>query len=242
MAATDPGDKLVVNDPTALDRVRSSMVSLRIGGRSYPAVRSPRCKVCTHPARVLIEERLLYNDPYPAVVQWVSEHEYEEIDGQVIVWPSLTVAQLGAHFRSGHCPIDTQVLHSLTEQRAEELGADYEQSVSRIVDHVTMLKQIAVRGSERLVRGEIEPGIKETISAAKALAAIEIAGRQEEQQDNASLYEQAMEVYFTTARQIMNPEQWQQFGLALSKHPVLRRLAEQQDTNSVMDAEIVSEA
>lgn len=234
-------DRIVNSDKESLRRVRSSMVNIRVGGRTYPAQRNPRCKICTHPARPLIEERLLYNDTYVAIAAWVTGQEAEQLNGIRITWPEINVAQLSAHYRNGHCPVDTQVLHALTERRATELGVSYEETGGRIVDHMVMLQQIATRGQERLIRGEIEPGIKETISAAKALAAIQLAGQMQEESVDLSAYEQSMGIYFDETRKIMNDEQWDQLVFALSTNPILRKLAERLQSDDVVEAEVVAD-
>jgi hypothetical protein len=214
------------------------VVTVTVGSRHLPAVLDNTCPVCTHPARPLIEERLLYNDPYPVIADWVSDRKAEDIDGTIVRWPPLSAWQIAGHYANNHCPVDVKVLHQLTQQRLAGTESDYDTSHERIVDHVVTLAQIAAVGQERLARGELKPTLKETISAAKAVAAIDIAAKQVEQTDNSARYEQAMEVYFTAAKQIMNPEQWQAFGALLSANPVLRRLAE---GGEIEDAEILEE-
>ena len=219
---------------------RSAMVQIRIGSRTYPAVRDPRCPVCLHPGRVQIEEKLLFNETYKAIAEWAADVDHEDIDGTIVAWPVLSPAQLTRHFKSGHCPIDARVLHDLTEARNGEMATGYETMSGRVVDHVVTLQSVLSRGQERLVRGEIEPGVKETISAAKALAALEVAAAQTEQQDRSWFYESAMKIYFDEAQKIMNPEQWTRFSMALQTNPVLRQLTERAQQTEIVDAEVVS--
>lgn len=241
-AKKEPTTDLVVADKQAIATV-ASVVSFRIGGRTFQAKRFPRCKICTHPGRVHIEERLLNQVPRRIIAEWVSETKHQAIDGLEVEWPPITTAQLESHLKNGHVPVDAIVGDALVEQRAEELGITYEQASERMADHVVALRQILYRGKQRLITGETDVGIKETISAAKALAAIDIATRsQVEQEDTQSFYQQAMEVYFTAAQQIMTTEQWDQFANILATNPILRSLAEQQNPNNgVVDAEVVDE-
>jgi hypothetical protein len=221
-----------------LDRLRSSMVNIKIGGRVIPAVRSNRCKVCIHPARALIEERLLMNDTYPSIVEWVSSREHEEIDGAIVYWPPLTVPQLLNHYRNGHCPVDTQVLHELSEQRMAELGASYEASVGRIVDQVVITKLVAAKGQELIATGQISPGVSETLAAAKMLHEME----RDRQVEDVGLgaYAAAMEQYFTTVQRIVTPQQWAMIGAALSSNPILKELtARMTPEEDIQDAELV---
>jgi hypothetical protein len=221
----------------ATEAVRGSVVSITVGNRHLPAVVDNTCPVCTHPARPLIEERLLYNDPYPAIAEWVSGRKAETIDGLTIRWPQLSAWQIAGHYANDHCPVDVKVLHQLTQQRLSGTEADYDNSTTRIVDHVVTLSQIAQIGQERLARGELKPNLKETISAAKAVAALDLAAKAAEQVDNSAAYEQAMEVYFSAAKQIMTPTQWHDFGMLLAANPVLQRLT----GADVQDAEVIEE-
>jgi hypothetical protein len=210
----------------ATEQARGSLVNITVGSRHLPVVVDNACPVCTHPARPLIEERLLYNDPYPVIAEWVSGRKAETVDGVTIIWPPLSAWQIAGHYANDHCPVDVKVLHQLTKQRLSGTEADYERSTERIVNHVVTLSQIAQVGQQRLARGEVVPTLKETISAAKAVAAIDLAAKQVEQTDHSVQYEAAMEVYFTAAKQVMSPEQWHAFGTLLSTNPILRRLSE----------------
>lgn len=221
-----------------LQRLRSSMVNLRIGGRVIPAVRSNRCRVCTHPARPLIEERIISNDTYPSIAEWVSNKEVEQIDGTLVDWPPLNVDQIVRHYNNGHCPIDAQLLHELSEQRMTELGLSYEEPVGRIVDHVVITKLIAAKGQQLLATGQIEPGVADTLAAAKLLR--EIESDQVQQGTDMSAYAQAMEQYFVTVQRIVTTDQWRQIGAALSSNPVLKELTAKMTTeDDIEDAELV---
>lgn len=230
------GRRRVASVVPATEGARGSIVSVTVGSRSLPAVLDNSCPVCTHPARPLIEERLLFNDPYPVIAEWVSNKEASRDDGVIITWPRLSAWQIAGHYANDHCPVDTKVLHQLTQQRLSGTEADYDNSHQRIVDHVVTLAQVAAVGQERLARGEIQPTIAETINAAKTVAQIDIATRQVEQVDHTGDYEQAMEVYFNAAKQVMTEEQWRRFGSLLATNPVLRQL-----TGDVEDAELVEE-
>jgi len=222
-----------------LEHFRSSMVNIKVGDRTIPAYRSNKCKVCMHPARPLIEERLLMNDTYPSVAEWVSNHDVEEIDGTLVEWPPLNVTQLFKHYNNGHCPIDTQVLHELSKQRMDELGLDYEDSVGRVVDHVVAAKLILAKGQERLARGEIAPDVKDTLSAAKLLHDIEGGIDAGEQSEMIAAWQQAMEVFFVTVQRHVTSTAWQAIGADLSMNPVLREITARIESSDIVDAEEV---
>lgn len=221
-----------------LERARSSMVNIRVGNRTIAAYRSNRCKVCMHPARPLIEERLLMNDTYPTVAEWVSNHEVEEIDGTLVEWPPLTVSQLHRHYNSGHCPLDTQVLHELSRQRMDELGLDYEASTQRVVDHVVAAKLVLSKAQERLVRGEIAPDVKDYLSAAKLLHDIERGAEGVDQSEQLIMWARAMEVFFTVVQRHVDGGTWQAIGSDLALNPVLREITQRMETSDIVDAEL----
>lgn len=209
--------------------LRTGRTSIRIGNRVYPAIRSNRCRVCLHPARPEIEEKLLFNEPYRRIAEWVS-HQVQA-DGST--WEPISAKQLTSHFDKGHCPVDTQLLHEV----AEELGHDYTTATGRMVSHVLLAKQTVALAQEALVRGEIKPTLAEGLKAGQLLAAIEASSRQLDQQDRLLLMEQAMMAYFNEAQKVMSAEQWQRFGQALAVSPVLAEIENKMASLDAVDAE-----
>lgn len=217
-----------------LEQARDSMVQVKVGNRTYPAVQSSRCGVCMHPGRVEIEERLLSNYGYPAIVNFVADKRVTRNNGTVEDWPPLSKEQIRSHYTKGHCPLDTELLRQLSEERAKELGAQYEDSVGRLVDHQVFQRAVIARGYDRLVRGEINPDVKDTLAASKMLADLEANAQAVASQDQWAI---AMQVYFEVVQESVTAEQWAQIGKRLNANPVLRALSE----NSVVDAETVDE-
>jgi hypothetical protein len=214
------------------------MVQVQIGERTYPAHYSARCPVCNHPGRGLIEERILTNDSYVSIAAWVSDVDTVTIEGIEVRWPPLTTTQLSHHFNSNHCPVDARVLKELSEQRAEQLGVDYNELTGPFVDHLVYAKMVLLQGQQRLARGEIKATMRDTLAAARLLADIESAAEGEDGMDQLQAYADAMEQYFLTVQRIVSPEQWQQIGTALEANPVLKQIAAGLE---IQDAEIVEE-
>lgn len=219
--------------------MRSSMINVQIGERVYPAVRNPRCKICTHPGRAQIEEQLLLNTQYPEIVRLVSGREYVEVDGVRIDWPEISAQQLGNHYNRGHCPIDTNLLAQLTEERERELGINYADTTGRVVDQVIFSKLVLAQSQERLVRGEVKPTLKEGLAAAKLLSDIQTDKTQDEV-DRLGAYVEAMEIYFQAVQHIMTPDQWSQLAAMLNTNPTLREIAQRlQEEEQIDDAEVI---
>lgn len=213
---------------------RTGRVSIRIGNRNYPAIRSNRCRVCLHPGRPEIEEKLLYHEPYRRIASWVSY----QVQSDGSTWSPLSEEQISRHFKRGHCPIDTRVLHEL----AEEMGHDYEASLTRIVSPVLLARQTLSQVQECLIRGEIVPTLKDGLAAASLLHQIEASSRTLEQGDRSLLLEQAMMAYFAEAQKIMTPEQWERLGHALAVSPVLREIEHKMAELDVVEAQVLEDA
>lgn len=231
--------EIVQATPETKARARSSMVPVRIGNRTYQAVRDPRCPVCLHPARVQIEEKILLGEGYRGIADWVSEHDVERFDGQLIQWPELTAAQISKHYNANHCPVDARVLHQLQQQYQGEL--DYEEMTGRVVNALAFADMTIARTQERAIRGEIEPTFREGLAAARLKAQVVQAAADGEREDRTWYYEQAFEIYFTEARNHMTDEQWERFSAAIMTNPVLRQLTERAQQTDVVEAEVVEE-
>jgi hypothetical protein len=231
---------VVKTTPAVRATVRSSIVPLVIGNRTYQMVSDPRCPVCMHPGRGQIEEKILLGEGYQSIAGWASGHEAENVEGYLVDWPTLTAAQISKHFNADHCPIDAKVLHELQKQRVGEI--DYTKLAGRVVDGLVLADLTVARTHERAVRGEIEPTYREGLAAAKLQADIELAAQQGDREDRSWYYEQAFEIYFTEARKHMTDEQWEHFSVAIMTNPILRQLTERaQQSGDIVDAEVLEE-
>jgi hypothetical protein len=218
--------------------IRSSLVRIRVGSRDYDAIRNPRCRVCTSPARMAIEEQLFKGTPYNHIANAFSEVEYDE-GGMTILLPQISPSSIRNHFKNQHMPIEGAVLREISEQRARELGSQYGNVVDTVLDGYTVAKAVLARGYERLARDEIQPDVRETLAAAKLVSDME-NGRLGNVDDE--VWSQAMVVYFETAREVMQPEQWNQFCSLLTRNPVLQKLEKKINAGpdeDVVEAEVV---
>lgn len=211
---------------TEIESAYSSIVNLKIGNREYPAVRNTRCGVCMHPARWVVESRILQNYSYPSTARWVSEQKQEQqVDGSMVDWPDLTVTQIKHHIDKGHCPMDNELTQELTRRRSEKLGFDMEKDYGQFIDHFVATKMVAGRAIERLVKGEIEPDIKDLMAANKLLAELEA-------NKNATIdseqYQELFMIYFKTVQSVVQPDQWHEILSKIASNPVVKRFQEKQ--------------
>jgi hypothetical protein len=205
----------------AMAPVRSSLVQVRIGNRIYDAVKEPRCHTCTHPARMEIETAIVENLAYTTIAERYSEVEYTSPAGDVMVLPPISANSIRTHFRKRHLPLQAAVQRQLAEQRMQQIGYDLEGMGGAFVDQVTFSQAVLQRAHERLVAGEIVIEAKDGLAAAKFLAESE---RQAGGELNQEAWSEAMQVYFTSARQIMSPAQWAEFTRVLHGNPILKAL------------------
>jgi hypothetical protein len=200
---------------------KSRMVRLRIGGRVVQALKVNACKTCQHPARMQIEEGILFGDSYRALARQYSGVEYT-VGRETKILPELNWQSIQRHYQRGHSPIDSSVVREILEDRATELGSGYEAAGARFIDHVATSKVILAMGHEGLVSGTLRPDVKDTLAAAKFLHEVEKTAKDDQ---NAEAWNAAMEVYFQVARELMPESLWNQFVIKLSTNPILLELS-----------------
>jgi hypothetical protein len=240
-----PASKIVKTQPAAKRAVRKTakpiplkaMQQVRIGKHTYSLVSDPGCVICRHPARVQIEEQILLKTQYVVIAQMFSEKEYERATGEAETWPKITDKQVSEHFNADHCPIDAYVLNDLVEQAQQSMPEDYVRLGKRIIDGSVFAKYIVGKVEERVVRGDVEPTIKDGIAAARLDTALKIAKMRVDSsgaQDQPDLwyYEQSFHVFFTEAQRIMTEQQWSELMDVLRTNPVLRSLVDQRQQAS----------
>lgn len=217
-----------------------SLVRVKIGNRVYNAREDSRCKVCQHPARMNIENAVVQGWAYTRISREFSGVEYM-MGGQKAVLPDVGWQSVRHHFKNGHMPLSAEIQRRITEKRAEEIGSTFEQAGDRFIDGYTTAQSILARGYERLVNGELEPDLKDTLAAAKFIKEIDDAAQGS--LDNEA-WSQAMTIYFQAAQSLMPSEMWEKFVTRLSTDPILASLARKvqgQKEPDIIEAEYTEE-
>jgi hypothetical protein len=221
--------------PPDVRNLRRSMVQVKIGNRIYDAVYQSTCHTCRHPARMLIEEKILQNYSFRAIADLFSEKIVEGEDGHPQTLPKINAKSINAHFAAGHMPLEAATLRRLAEKRSRQIGAAYEEAAEQFVDHVVLAEATVARVYERMVTGQIEPEVRDGLAAAALLQKVE-EGTQAGMDSEA--WSEAMMIYFETAREFMDPATWEQFTRALAVNPILRALERRAAPNpNVIDQE-----
>ena len=202
--------------------VRNSLVQIKIGSKVYDAVREPRCHTCTHPARMDIETMIVECVAFTTIAERWSDVEYVSPSGDLIVLPEVSAASIRNHFKARHLPLQAAVTRQLAEKRMQEIGYQLEEIGGAFVDHVSFNQAVLQKAQERLARGEITVDVRDGLAAAKYLAEAEKAAGGGV---DVEAWGQAMEVYFSEAKKVMQPVQWRAFTESLGRNPVLKALA-----------------
>jgi hypothetical protein len=220
-----------------IEQVRSSVIQLKIGNRTYNMVENRQCKVCMHPGRFQVEAKILLNYGWTAISRFVQDLQHEKIDGSIEEWYPLTPIQIKNHFERGHCP-DGSVSKALVEERAKKRGIDLEDATTGFVDHIIVQNAVLARGYELLVEGKIEPDTKDLLLASKLLADSEQANTES---STIEQWQEFMGVYFSAVQNVVSREQWDEIVLEIKKHPVFSDMnpTRTNDNVDIQDAEVI---
>lgn len=204
-----------------LEPKNNSLVQIKVGNVVRDMVYEPRCKVCNHPSRFSIEEKLLMGYKYSEISRAMSDLRSQKPDGEIETWPELEARNIKGHYQKGHVPLDSDMMAEFSKRRAEELGIEYEEAMVPVVDHVVVQRAVLAKGYEGLVKGEIHPDVKDTLAASKLLS-----DREKDLTNNSTVeeWQEFMTLYFQAVRATVAPEQWQQIVRAIQNHPVMRAM------------------
>ena len=190
--------------------VTPSMAVYRVGGHTYPMKVSKTCAVCTSAWRAAIENYVIGGYSYEKIAKEIPE-------------AGVTSASVKRHIDSNHLPLAEHAKRRLIERRATELNWDVESGADRLDDHITFLRAGVQKVFSRMAAGEIEPDIKNGISMAKALAALEIG--EEVSELRSAQYVEAIRVVLGAVRKHMDNDQFRMFSQEILESPVIQALS-----------------
>lgn len=226
--------------PKEIQKPGHALVKVRIGNRTYDAVRDSSCHTCMHPARLEIEEKLVQGHSYRAIAALYSGTEWTNADGTRLKLPEINERSIFHHMKTGHLPVETAALRQIAEERAKEMGQKYEEMTASLVDGYTFSKQVLAITQQKLASGELHPDVKDGLAAAKLIKEFEDTAQGNV---DTEAWAEAMTIFFETAQNVMPPEMWSQFGSLLSQNPILAAIQNRingQDQEDVMEGEVVS--
>lgn len=198
--------------PVSVRGAGTSVVTYRFGGREYPLKTVTRCATCMSPYRFEIEEAIVSGRVYKRIEEMVAGY------GEEFRISSRGIAD---HYYNGHMPLDLTNTRSIIEDRAEKVGKRIEDESTSLVDGITLMETVVAKTFEAIVKGEVSPGVREGLAAAKMLADI---GEYDTASADQQAYVEAFMVYQEEAEKIMGAEAFRAFGAALAANPVLNAL------------------
>lgn len=132
----------------------------------------------------------------------------------------VTSRSLRNHFDKGHMPVQAESVRRVLESRAIARGMSLEDDIQRAVDAQGFAEMVLQSTVQRLAAGELHPEIAHGMDAAKLLALVS----PHEQASNEQDYVRAFMIYHSVAQEIMTPSQFADFGVRLSRDPLLAAL------------------
>lgn len=209
------------------------VVMLRVGNGRAPYKFVTNCNTCQSPHRAYIEEQLAKGIAIATIVREVSDLDHGE-QRSAPSWESVK-----NHLAKSHMPLDLARTRGVMEDRAREVGQAISDEVDIHVDYVAANRLIVQKGIDRIVTGEIQPDVKDVLSATRALADID---RQmgDTGLDIAVLYE-ALDVLLQTTAAFMPIDVRQEWGNAIATNPVLAALREKAQAKDVEERTIAGE-
>lgn len=184
-----------------------------------------QCKVCMSEHRFDIEEDLIAGRVYKKI------HDALPEDADI------SIRNIKDHYNNSHMPLEQSAVRQIVEARAERMGKRIEDSVDSLVDGMALAEVVVHKTFEKVAAGEIQPELKDGLAAAKFLAEM---GEYEEGGADMAAITEAFIVYHEEAEQVMSPEQFEAFGQALAKNPVLKALARRYEGETVVEGDVVA--
>lgn len=200
----------------AAKNMPASMIMTRIGGKDYPLKSVPNCKTCQSVHRMFIENALITGRTYKAIERSLPDETAAE---------NPTSDNISAHYKNGHMPLPQEVQRRIIERRATDIGRNLEDAAEMLVDKYTVAEMIVHKGAEKILTGDVDPNVAETLAAIKLLHDFE---KQNEINVDQEAWIASVQVMMELAHEVMDDEQWSRFGRQLATNPLLNALAKKQ--------------
>jgi hypothetical protein len=200
---------------------------IRIGGRDFPIKSVHNCRTCQSPHRMFIENELLSGRSYMGIARQVADLPTGHL-------PPPGNQSITKHVKEGHLPQPIQTRRRIVDKRAEKLGAAVA-GEDDLSDYITLLDMTINRGGERLLAGEIDPGMGDLLNAIGLKQRIEATSTEGY---DTEAYQQSMFIYFEEAQNVMSHEQWTRFAKGLASNPLLKALMAKQREHEIVSGEV----
>ncbi len=183
----------------------------------------PRCLTCVDPNRDEIDQGVLRGLSYRVILEGLP-------DGS-----SLTPRNLGDHFRAGHLRnVEQGAARKMTLRATPDdvglgLSVDLvDGAAEAVADRLGFLGAIVGRVSERLVRGEIQPDVRDALAALKLIDGFEQRTGTGWDPNRASRVATAM---FHAAQAVLSPSDLKAWANRFQQDPAIRELISHEETD-----------
>lgn len=190
------------------DQGNLGVAKVRVGGREYPLVSQRNCKVCCSPYRHRVEEQSVAGRTWRAIAADLPEDA------------GLSPRNVSDHWRNEHLPVVAEATQVLAQEQAAERGDVVAVGAVRAAEYIGFARALVGRVNQRLVTGDVEPTIRDGISAAQLLAT---HGPHTSIDD--SFFAEALSIVYQTVRDIMTSDQYEDFTRRLDGNERLQEVA-----------------
>ena len=135
-------------------------------GVAFPLVTEPRCRVCSDPDRLFIEDSWVRGIKPKRIIQSLTDSELND-------------RNISDHFRAGHVPTARNAVVALMEQRAEEQGVTVEEYERNKTRELFTAEMVVDKFRARLVDDDFQPDFKDGMAAIKLLHELTAGTRSE---------------------------------------------------------------
>jgi len=187
-----------------------SLAEVRVGGHAYPLKTAPGCRMCSSRHRLAAERLVVSGCTWSTVVASLPPDA------------GLSPRNVRDHIKNGHLPIKEASVQEFAQRQAEERGEVVAVGVEHVMDHLQFARSILGRVSKRLATGEVEPTVRDALTAADLLARY---SPEPQVLDERAVLLGFIE-YHETAAELMDTETFREFRRRLDKNEVLTALAE----------------
>ncbi len=206
----------------------AALAAIQVGGRAYPVVSVPTCRVCAASNRIDIERDLVRGRAPATIV------------ADLPLGTRLTSRNVADHARK-HLPVNNREVVSAMYKDALERGDVMRPAAERLVDHEDFLRIVVGTVRTRIMAGEEIPRTRDALAAVAILDRITadaLDGVQKEDLDR------AFTAHFQAAKSLLPQAMLNEFVRLLNEDPILAELdirhrrREEQATTSPVDRTI----
>ncbi|THA72465.1 hypothetical protein E6R60_26400 [Streptomyces sp. A0642] len=195
----------------------TSMVRVRVGGRTVAAKTGARCAACQSPHRADIDGWILQGYTRPTILGYL-----QDLPEGPLGHPTDKSLR---HHTDKHLPLASRSQAAILDRRAEQLGEEIEKYGGRVADHLSALDIVVLRGFDALQNGDI------TVDSATLMKAIDLKHKIEMSADggvDANVWRDALMEYMRIGLSFIPADKKKEFAAALTESPVLAALSKAQ--------------